>query len=209
MAGAGFRSFTAGEVLTSANVQDFLMDQAVMNFNGTAARGSAVPSPSAGMVAHVGGGTATIYNGTAWIRLLPETGGKILQIVRATDGTLRTTTSTSSVDASISVTITPQRTDSAILLLWLAVARNASGQFINLRLTDNANNTVSGAEAGAFGSETASTNPAVSLIVIGYVTPATTSPTTYKGRFSSSAGGTASLLNTVTTGQLYAFEVSA
>jgi hypothetical protein len=50
-------------------VQDFLMDQMVMNFNGTAARGSALPSPTAGMVAHVGGGTVTVYNGTAWVSL--------------------------------------------------------------------------------------------------------------------------------------------
>jgi hypothetical protein len=69
MSGAGFRTFTAGEVLTAANVQDFLMDQMVMNFNGTAARGSALPFPTAGMVAHVGGGTVTVYTGTAWRNL--------------------------------------------------------------------------------------------------------------------------------------------
>jgi hypothetical protein len=45
------------------------MKQMVMNFNGTAARGSALPSPTAGMVAHVGGGTVTVYNGTAWVNL--------------------------------------------------------------------------------------------------------------------------------------------
>jgi hypothetical protein len=40
-----------------------------MNFNGTAARGSALPFPTAGMVAHVGGGTVTVYTGTAWRNL--------------------------------------------------------------------------------------------------------------------------------------------
>jgi hypothetical protein len=69
MTGGGFRTFTAGEVLTAARVQDFFMDQAVMNFNGTAARGSALPSPSAGMVTHIGGGTVQVYNGTAWVAL--------------------------------------------------------------------------------------------------------------------------------------------
>jgi hypothetical protein len=69
MTGGGFRTFTAGEVLTAARVQDFFMDQAVMNFNGTAARGSALPSPSTGMVAHIGGGTVQVYNGTAWVAL--------------------------------------------------------------------------------------------------------------------------------------------
>jgi hypothetical protein len=41
--------FTAGEVLAAADVNSFLMDQAVMSFAGTAARGSAIPSPVEGM----------------------------------------------------------------------------------------------------------------------------------------------------------------
>lgn len=69
MTGGGFRTFTAGEVLTAANVNDFFMDQAVMNFSGTAARAAALPSPSAGMVTHIGGGTVQVYNGTAWVAL--------------------------------------------------------------------------------------------------------------------------------------------
>jgi hypothetical protein len=69
MAGAGRRTFTAGEVLTAAQVQDYLQDQAVMNFAGTAARASAIPSPSTGMVTHIGGGTVQVYNGTAWVAL--------------------------------------------------------------------------------------------------------------------------------------------
>lgn len=69
MAGAGRRTFSPGEVLTAAQVQDYLQDQMVMNFSGTAARASAIPSPSAGMVAHIGGGTVTVYNGTSWVNL--------------------------------------------------------------------------------------------------------------------------------------------
>ncbi len=30
MAGAGYRTFSAGEVLTAANVQTYLMDQAIL-----------------------------------------------------------------------------------------------------------------------------------------------------------------------------------
>jgi hypothetical protein len=41
--------FTAGEVLAAADVNEFLMDQAVQSFAGTAARGSAIPSPVEGM----------------------------------------------------------------------------------------------------------------------------------------------------------------
>jgi hypothetical protein len=44
--------FTAGEILTAADVNTNLMDQSVMVFAGTAARGSAIPSPSEGMVTY-------------------------------------------------------------------------------------------------------------------------------------------------------------
>jgi hypothetical protein len=45
--------FTAGEVLAAADVNNFLMDQTVMSFAGTAARGSAIPSPVEGMVTYL------------------------------------------------------------------------------------------------------------------------------------------------------------
>jgi hypothetical protein len=72
MAGAGYRNFTAGAVLTAAQVNTFLMEQSVMNFAGTAARGSALASVlSAGQMAHVGGGTVTVYDGSAWQQVYP------------------------------------------------------------------------------------------------------------------------------------------
>ena len=54
MAGSGRRTFTPGEVLTASNVMNYLQDQAVMNFAGTAARGSAIGSAvSQGMVSYL------------------------------------------------------------------------------------------------------------------------------------------------------------
>lgn len=50
MAGAGWHDFVPGEVLTAANVQDYLQDQAVMKFASAAARAAALPSPSQGMM---------------------------------------------------------------------------------------------------------------------------------------------------------------
>jgi hypothetical protein len=52
MAGLGRKTFTAGEVLTAANVQGYLQDQAVMVFAGTAARSSAIATASAGMMTY-------------------------------------------------------------------------------------------------------------------------------------------------------------
>jgi hypothetical protein len=69
MAGSGRKTFTAGEVLTASDVNGYLQDQAVMNFAGTAARASAIPTPSEGMVTHVGGGTVEVYDGSAWVSL--------------------------------------------------------------------------------------------------------------------------------------------
>ena len=53
MAGLGFKTFTAGDVLTAAQVQGYLQDQAVMKFSSSAARTSALASPSQGMVSYL------------------------------------------------------------------------------------------------------------------------------------------------------------
>jgi hypothetical protein len=61
--------FTAGEVLAAADVNSFLMDQTVMSFAGTAARGSAIPSPTLGMYTHLEDAPARtqFWNGSAWV----------------------------------------------------------------------------------------------------------------------------------------------
>lgn len=52
MAGLGRKVFTAGEVLTAANVQGFLMDQSVMVFDDAAARTAAIGTPTEGMLTY-------------------------------------------------------------------------------------------------------------------------------------------------------------
>ena len=69
MAGAGYRTFQSGEVLTSTNVQTYLMDQMVQVYAGTAARASAVPSPSTGMVAYSTATGLQVFNGSAWVNV--------------------------------------------------------------------------------------------------------------------------------------------
>ncbi|CAB4141824.1 hypothetical protein UFOVP419_50 [uncultured Caudovirales phage] len=59
--------FTAGEVLAAADVNSFLMDQTVMSFAGTAARGSAIPTPVEGMYTHLeDSDRLEFWNGSAW-----------------------------------------------------------------------------------------------------------------------------------------------
>lgn len=71
MAGAGWRTFTAGAVLTAAQVQNYLQDQVVQVYASTSARSSALgTSVSAGMVSFA---TATetldLYTHGTWVGL--------------------------------------------------------------------------------------------------------------------------------------------
>jgi hypothetical protein len=130
--------------------------------------------------------------------------GKVLQVVRATDSTRRSTTNSSFVDVDgMSVTITPQVATSAILLIGSWLVEKATTR-TEVRLTDSSDNVVSGANKGY-----ASTTEATTLTLFAYSTPATTSAVTYKTKFRAVGGGTAELYNDVTTGQLYAIEVAA
>jgi hypothetical protein len=67
MAGAGFRTFTAGDVLTASQVNTFLMQQSLMVFSSSGARGSAIASPSEGMFTYLTDTNALeYYDGSAW-----------------------------------------------------------------------------------------------------------------------------------------------
>jgi len=60
--------FTAGEVLAAADVNSFLMDQTVMSFAGTAARGSAIGTAVEGMVTYLEDiDDLRTYNGSSWV----------------------------------------------------------------------------------------------------------------------------------------------
>jgi hypothetical protein len=60
--------FTAGEVLAAADVNSFLMDQTVMSFAGTAARGSAIPTPVEGMTTYLeDSNRLDFYDGSSFV----------------------------------------------------------------------------------------------------------------------------------------------
>ena len=65
---AGFKDWTAGEYLNAADLMDFVMKQQVMVFAGTAARDAALGTAvrREGMVAYVGGGSVTYFDGSTW-----------------------------------------------------------------------------------------------------------------------------------------------
>lgn len=67
MAGAGFKSFVNGSVLLASEVNTYMMEQQIMVFDDTGARGSAIASPSHGMFAFVKSvDKLTYFDGADW-----------------------------------------------------------------------------------------------------------------------------------------------
>ena len=152
--------------------------------------------------------------------VLPSTGfGKILQVVRATDSTQRSTTSASNIDLpGASVTITPQKSTSTIIVLLSLYGRLTWTSDADRRgfftISDSSNSGLSGAQVVGFGVDditgTGTRIFEAPIFLIGQATPATTSAVTYKGRFSSvNSGVTTIARNNVSTLQMYAIEVAA
>jgi hypothetical protein len=91
---SGRKVFTAGEVLTAANVQDFLMDQAVMVFSGTAARGSQIGTATEGMISYLTDSNKIEVYTTTWEQVWPASAGTIFAKDVVTEGTAVTTSMT-------------------------------------------------------------------------------------------------------------------
>jgi len=187
---SGRKTFTAGEVLQAADVNDFLMDQSVMVFAGTAARGSAIPSPSEGMVTYRSDDDAVeVYDGSSWNAVGP---GKILQVVSTTK-TDPTTIALSAGNFSSNIsgleaTITPISTSSKILVqVSLTGARVNDLPFLYARLVRGATPIGVGTAAGSRPALTMSsdiitssrTNSIVTISSATLDTPASTSALTY------------------------------
>jgi hypothetical protein len=137
--GSGYRVFTAGEVLTASNVQNYLQDQAVMVFGGTAARSSAIGTANfeEGMLTYLTDvDKLQVYTGATFADVYPA--------AASTQGlTLINTTSFSGV-ASVSL---PANTFSATYTSYKIVLNLTpiTGGYIFMRLraagSDTATNT--------------------------------------------------------------------
>ena len=160
MAGAGRRTFTPGEVLTASNVMNYLQDQAVQVYAGTAARGSAIGTAvSEGMVSYLADtNVVQAYDGSAWnslayasaVAALPTPG-----LIPVTAGTATSSGGTVTVNSNGLFTVTSVANISfdnvfisdpkkyRIMITNLAFS-SASGADVNFRLrasgTDNTSN---------------------------------------------------------------------
>jgi hypothetical protein len=74
MAGAGYKQWTTGAVLTSTDMNTYVGDQVVMVFASSSARSSAVSSPAEGMVSYLKDTNALeYYDGSAWTAVVSNT----------------------------------------------------------------------------------------------------------------------------------------
>ena len=127
--------FTAGEILTAADVNTNLMDQAVMVFADSTARTAAIPTPVEGMVTYledVGGAQGLeVFDGAAFtpVAIEPDPPA-ILQVVSTTLTTNFSVSIGSGGTAPVtglSATITPTSTSSKIFCLAQVTMSNSRG----------------------------------------------------------------------------------
>lgn len=153
MAGAGWRDFVAGEVLTAANVQDYLQDQSVMSFASSAARGSAIASPTEGMVSYLrDSNLVEVHDGSAW-KQFGATTGSVLQVRSTTfAGTVAASTLAGNFTTitGLNTTITPISTLSKILVIAnVNGARSTSQARVGIQLMRNSTAVGVGDAAGS------------------------------------------------------------
>lgn len=198
-----YKVFTNGSVLNASEINDNLMNQAVMVFSNSTARAAALTAPTEGMLTWLEDVNRYEYrNGSgAWVTL-GNTG--ILQVVSTTKTDTFTTTSTTFTDITgFSATITPSSTNSKIYI----VASMLTGQ--NVQVTSSHFLLLRGSTSISIGdaasartrvtsaSYASSANETVPVALSFLDSPATTSAVTYKIqiRSSVSGGGNASYVN--------------
>lgn len=66
----GRKVWAADDVLAAADLNDYLMDQAVMVFADSSARSGAILAPETGMLTYrTDAGIYEFYNGSAWVQI--------------------------------------------------------------------------------------------------------------------------------------------
>jgi hypothetical protein len=184
--------FVAGEILTAADVNANLMDQAVMVFDDSAARTTAIPSPSEGMVTYLKDTDALEKYTTAWESV--DTGG-LIQVVSTAKTDTFTTTSTSFTDITgLSVSITPKSASHKVLVtVQIGHGDNNNVNVQRFQLVRGSTAIGIGDAAGSRARSSFAFVPAAgdrghTLGMTFLDSPATTSATTYKVQMATEGG---------------------
>lgn len=196
----GYKDWSAGDILTAADLEDYTVKQSVMVFADASARTTALTSVlREGMVSYLKDTDSTeVYDGSAWAAL---GGGKILQVVSTT----KTDTFSASVGGStqtaitgLTATITPSDTANKVLVI-ASVNAAFSTEYASamLLLTRGGAGISLGDTAGSRTSITGGTvarltnNADTALSTIHYLdTPSSTSALTYGINIHNVAGST-------------------
>jgi len=200
---AGYLEFTTGQVLTAAQVNDFLMEQAVMTFADDAARTTALAGVlREGLLTYnLNTGALERYDGTAWVPAAPETPGIGSNVVFAeSTSTFSTTSGTQVNDTTVSAVITPSSNTAKVLVIARTRTRNnTANSACIIRLARDATG------IGITNVMTSSTASAdVSGTLIHLDSPGTAAPVTYTITLAADVSGTASIQSR----QIVAIEVA-
>lgn len=143
MAGLGRKQFSPGDTLIASDVNGYLMDQSVMVFAGTAARSSAIPTPSAGMVAYSTATSLQVYDGSAWTAVTPASTAGLVYLTGASFSAAATVSLPASTFTAtyknylINYTITAASVDTAVINARLRASGSDStaGSYSNAGVT--------------------------------------------------------------------------
>jgi len=104
MAGAGYKQWATGAVLTSSDMNTYVGDQVVMVFASSSARSSAVSSPTEGMVSYLKDTNAIeYYDGSSWGGIGDITAVSAGTNIDVTSGTGPVPTVALAIDAAVSM----------------------------------------------------------------------------------------------------------
>ena len=157
------------------------------------------------------GGAPVVTAGVLDSGSLPT--GTILQVVTSSDSSDRTTTSTSLVDVTgMTISITPQRADSKIIVICAVSVASSGGtnEISFLDLTDSSNVSIVGAGSNNYVGNIGADNSYHYVPLIGEVSPGSVSPVTYKLRFRAAYAGQIITIQNGNgfTGRMFAIEVA-
>ena len=199
---AGYLNFQTGQVLTAAQVNGFLMEQATMTFADDAARDAALASVlREGLLTYnLDTNRLEVYDGTDWVEPAPEPpagiGSNVVQTVK-TDVLTQSVARASIGAAAISASITPTSATSKVLVI--AQVSVSSGSSVHAHLfrgdatpyrgdADGVRQRVSTSSAVTSGQNIAAGVPIVFLD-----SPSADTSVTYSVRFSHTSTSTASI----------------